>query len=360
MLPSATILPRDSELFRRLHQAAVERRCVFFAGLPGVGKSLLLQQLSLLAGEGGRRVHLLQWDVARGPFETPAILGRYPETDGVTDAVIRKAVGIWARGAVGVWQERHADRRDLLIGEVPLIGGRLIELVQRRDDPVEALLAGEGTVFLIPVPSREVRQVIEAARVREMASPSHERERANAVPSLVRALWEEVTTVARELGVDRPLTRQGPPTPRPPPPQAGEGEPDEVLAPPPRTGPWRGGEAERLHGREEGLGRGIPRCLASPHCASAVEGEGGTREQGGESGFDPEVYAGVYERLLRHRRAARLDVTTALPVQTSVYDALEVVSELMPTAEEVERVMAEVGARPEAEVEREVADWYRV
>jgi hypothetical protein len=308
-MTQAAIVPRDSELFRRLHQAAVERRCVFFAGLPGVGKSLLLQQLSLLAGEVGRRVHLLQWDVARGPFETPAILGRYPETDGVTHAVIRKAVGVWARAAVGAWQQRHADRRDLLIGEVPLIGGRLIELVQRRDDPVEALLASEGTVFFIPVPSREVRQVIEAARVREMASPSHERERANAVPSLMRALWAEVATVARELGVDRPLTRQDPLTPRPPLPRAGEGGPLEV--------------------RREG-------------------------------GFDPELYAGVYERLLRHRRAARLDVATALPVQASVYHALEVVSELMPTPEEVARVMAEVGARPEAEVEREVAGWYRV
>ena len=116
-----------------------------------MGKSLLLQQLSLIAGEVGRRVHLLQWDVARGPFETPEILARYPETDGVTHAVIRKAAGLWAREAVGAWQRRHADPRDLLIGEVPLIGNRLIELVQRRDDEVEGLLAGEGSVFLIPV-----------------------------------------------------------------------------------------------------------------------------------------------------------------------------------------------------------------
>jgi hypothetical protein len=285
----AAVVPRDSELFQRLHQAAVERRCVFFAGLPGVGKSLLLQQLSLIADEAGRRVHLLQWDVARGPFETPEILARYPETDGVTHAVIRKAAGLWARGAVGAWQQEHADPRDLLIGEVPLIGHRLIELVQRWEDGVEALLAGEETVFLIPVPSREVRQVIEAARAREMASPVHERERANAVPRLVQALWEEVATVARELG----------------------GVP---------TGP-------------------------------GLDAEGG---------FDPEVYASVYERLLRHRRAARLDVATTLPVQASVYDAPDNVRELMPTAEEVARVMAEVSARPEGEIEREVAGWFRV
>jgi hypothetical protein len=68
----------------------------------------------------------------------------------------------------------------------------------------------------------------------------------------------------------------------------------------------------------------------------------------------------VYERLLRLRRAARLDVATTLPVQASVYDAPDNVRELMPTSEEVARVMAEVSARPEGEIEREVAGWFRV
>src|SRR3954451_9037660 len=181
-MTSASVLPPDSELYRRLHAAAVERRCVLFAGLPGVGKSLLLQQVSLIAHEVGRRVSLLQWDVARGPFETSELLARYPEIDGVTHAAIRKGAGLWARGAVGEWDRTHPDRQDILIGEVPLIGNRLIELVQQRSDEVEALLAGEGTLFLIPVPSREVRRAIEAARAREMAAPSHERELANALP----------------------------------------------------------------------------------------------------------------------------------------------------------------------------------
>ncbi|PWU23936.1 MAG: hypothetical protein C5B48_07755, partial [Candidatus Rokuibacteriota bacterium] len=45
------------------------RRLVFFAGLPGTGKSLLVQQLAHVAGAAGRRIHLLQWDVARPVFE---------------------------------------------------------------------------------------------------------------------------------------------------------------------------------------------------------------------------------------------------------------------------------------------------
>jgi hypothetical protein len=302
-MTGAIVLARDSELFRRLHAAATERRCVFFAGLPGVGKSLLLQQLSLIADEAGRRGSLLQWDVARGPFETPEILARYPEVAGVTHAAIRKAAGLWARGAVEVWDQSHPDRQEILIGEVPLIGNRLIELVQRRSDAVERLLAGEGTLFLIPVPSREVRRTIEAARVREMADPAHERERANALPSLVQGFWEEISGLARLLGVEES------PTPNPFPMHEG---------------------GERANQPTRG------------------------------AGFDPDLYAGVYERLLRHRRVERLDVTSVLPVQGSVYDALEGVTDLMPSPDEVAQVMAEVERQPILDVEREVADWYRL
>jgi hypothetical protein len=307
-MTSAIVLDRGSKLYGWLHDAATRRRCVFFAGLPGVGKSLLLQQTSLIAQTAGRRVSLLQWDVARGPFETPEILARYPEIEGVTHAAIRKGAGLWARDAVRSWDQTHPDRQDVLIGEVPLIGNRLIELVQRQPDEAEGLLAGPETVFLIPVPSREVRRAIESARAREMADPTHERELANALPSLVQAFWEEVARLARMLDVKRPLT------PQPPLPCAGEGEPvgsatDEVLDP---------------------------------------------------GGFDPDVYAGVYECLLRHRRAERLDITSVLPVQASVYDALGAATDLVPAPDDVARVMAQIEARPAAEIEREVADWYRV
>jgi hypothetical protein len=337
----ASILPSESALFRRLHQAAVASRCVFFAGLPGVGKSLLLQQLALIAGQRGRSVHLLQWDVARGPFETPELLARYPETDGVTHPAIRKAVGLWARGAVDRWDRRAADPRHLLVGEVPLIGNRLIELVQPRSDDVEALLAGAGTVFFIPVPSREVRRAIEAARAREMTSPSHERERANAIPSLVQALWEEVAAVARELALAPTHQEPG-------------GTADQAVGEE-RGAEAGGAEAGRLvAGREAGGNAGVGR-EADAEAQAGREADG---EAGPGRGFDPEIYALVYQRLLRHRRAERLPVTSALPVEGSVYDLADTASELVPTVDEVERIMAEVGARPAAELEREVAGWF--
>jgi signal recognition particle GTPase len=100
MVPAESILRTGSALLEDLSRAARDDRCVFFAGLPCVGKTLLVQQLALLAHGVGRRVHLLQWDVARLAFETPALLSRYPEVDGVTHAALRKAVGVWVREAL--------------------------------------------------------------------------------------------------------------------------------------------------------------------------------------------------------------------------------------------------------------------
>ena len=94
--------------------------------------------------------------------------------------------------------------------------------------------------------------------------------------------------------------------------------------------------------------------------AGASDEPAAVRSSGDAGGFDPDLYAAVYLQLLRHRRAAPLRVTLTLPVQGSVYDLLDITSELTPTSEDVERVMAEVGALPEAEIEHEVANWFRI
>jgi hypothetical protein len=195
------VVPRDSSLYAVLSAAARARRCVIFAGLPGVGKSLLIQQTALIAAEQGRHVHLLQWDVARGAFETPSILARYPEVDGITHAAIRKAAGLWVRQAILAWDREHPDPAHLLIGEAPLIGNRLSELAQRQSDEAELLLSGDRSLFLVPAPSDEIRGTIERARQREMEAPLHERERANANLGVIQSLWQELGEVAERLGV---------------------------------------------------------------------------------------------------------------------------------------------------------------
>lgn len=200
------IIPPTLPLYDSFQKLATEQRLVFFAGLPGVGKSLLLQQLAFMAHQKGRIVHLLQWDVTRGCFETPEILARYPEIDGVTHAAIRKAVGLWARVGVMQWHAAYPEPEHLLIGEVPLIGNRLIELAQPHEDQAESLLASAETSFVIPVPSRAVRQTIEASRKRTIAQPQHEREAADAPPTVLEALWQELYRLAHQLGMVESLT----------------------------------------------------------------------------------------------------------------------------------------------------------
>jgi len=169
-----------------------------------VGKTLLVQQLAVLADRFGRRVHLLQWDVARLPFETPDLLSRYPEVDGVTHAALRKAVGVWVRDAIRVWDLTYPDASHLLIGETPLIGNRLIELVRVEDDPAERVLQSPHTEFLVPAPSERVREAITEARAREMERPSHEREAANAPVTLLQAQWSQVLEAASLLDIAPP------------------------------------------------------------------------------------------------------------------------------------------------------------
>lgn len=180
------------------------RRMVFFAGIPGTGKSLLVHQLAHLALGAGRKVHLLQWDVARPILEASPAGRRYPLADGVTHAVIRKAAGLWVRQAVVAWNARHPEPEHLLIGETPFVWGRFVELARRLEDDAEILLTAPSCRFVIAVPSREVRRFLGAERERRAASPVHPREREDAPPQVLRDLWRELTEVACQLGIGEP------------------------------------------------------------------------------------------------------------------------------------------------------------
>ncbi len=174
---------------------------VFVAGLPGTGKSLVIHQLAHLAVAAGRAVHLLQWDVARPVFEASPAGRRYPLVDGVTQPMVRKAVGLWARRALVAWDRHHATAERLLIGETPFVGGRLIELAGRAADDAEPLLAAAACRFVIPVPSAEVRRVVEAERELRATRPLHAREREDAPPALMRGHWRELHGIAVRLGI---------------------------------------------------------------------------------------------------------------------------------------------------------------
>lgn len=286
--------PRLAEAIRGL----ARQRTVFFAGLPGTGKSLLVHQLTHMAASAGRSVHLLQWDVARPAFEASAAGQRYPLADGVTHPVIRKAAGLWARRALIAWDERHPDPRHLLVGETPFVGNRFVELARRLDDAAEALLTAPSCRFAIAVPSREVRRFLEAERERRAASPLHPREREDAPPHVLRDLWRDLHDVARGLGIAKP-------------------EPDAA---------------------------------------------GGRGQSAGADGppYDPAVYQRVYETVLRHRNVQALALSIILPTETlSVYNFAVTVPDLAPTEAEADDLIRDVERRyPDpATLEREIARW---
>ena len=206
---AALVIPPDSALHAVFSETLAAADIVFFAGLPGVGKSLLLKQMSLMAIAAGRPVPLLQWEVARHPFETP----RYPLKDGATHPLVIQAVGVWLRRALAEWAAARGAK-GLLLGEAPLIGGRFMEVCRPADDAAEALLRDPRARFLLPVPSVELRAHIEAQRERTIAAPRHSNEAHDAPPDLLRALWRDLHEVAVALGLAEAAADDNPYSPR--------------------------------------------------------------------------------------------------------------------------------------------------
>lgn len=288
--PSDLLVSRAPPLYEALSALARDGRVVFFAGLPGTGKSLLIHQLAHLGHARGRSIHLLQWDVARPVFEAAESGQRYPPDHGVAHGVIRMAVGRWARRAVARWDETYPGPEHLLVGETPFVGSRLIELARPADDRAEPVLTAESTRFVIPVPSRAVRRHLEAERERRAERPLHGREREDAPPHVVRDLWRQLVGVAHAMGI-----ATSPPDP--------EGEPP----------------------------------------------------------YEPEVYGGVYQRILARRRAAVLPLDAVLPTAAfSVYDYAIPRANLTPSEDDIERFIGSVEAtHPTAEaVQGEIEGWY--
>ena len=209
------IASRD-DLEAALDSMARAHRMVFFSGLPGVGKSLFIRELARVAHAMGRTVHSLQWDVARPASRRPPSLRGIRSATASRIAMVRKGVGRWVREAVLRWDRAHAAIGSLLIGEVPLIGHRLVELVQVHADDAEPLLADAGTLFVTPVPSVAVRAAIERARQRTFANPANPRESEDAAIASCGGSWARSGTLAVELGLGlaravgerRPSTRR--------------------------------------------------------------------------------------------------------------------------------------------------------
>ena len=200
-MPASVIFPSDSPNGAEMADALANCRVIFFAGLPGAGKSLFVREQAVLADRAGKRVHFLRWDAVRPTFETDAVLQRYPDTDGATHPLIRKAAGCWARQAIARWQAEYPGSDHVLIGELPISGNRLAELVHVQDDDVEPLLAGDLTRFLVPVPTTEVRRALESKRQGSISSPQHADDAQDAPMHILRQIWTDTHSKAVDLGL---------------------------------------------------------------------------------------------------------------------------------------------------------------
>src|SRR4029453_97980 len=78
--------------------------------------------------------------------------------------------------------------------------------------------------------------------------------------------------------------------------------------------------------------------------------------------YDPALYAGVYERVLRYRSTERVELDVILPTDNlSVYDFAVAPRDLMPTEAEAQRFIREVEARyrDPRRLDGDIAEWWK-
>lgn len=202
-------IPSSSPVYKTLEKAAQNAKAVVFSGLPGVGKSLYVNQFQQIAANLGRKLTIIQWDIARKAFETPAIAARYPMGEGVVHNGLKLCAGAWLMTVVKNWLAEHAQSNELLLIEAPLVGHRFIELAKiQADKDLETFLNSADFQFIVPIPSKKVREKIEADRRAQIAENA--KTWVGAKPSVMLMLWKMICGIANEFGKNIPMDGQPP------------------------------------------------------------------------------------------------------------------------------------------------------
>ena len=205
----SSIIPESSPVFSTLKKAAETAKAVVFSGLPGVGKSLYINQFQRIAANAGKKVTVIQWDIARKAFETIAIAKRYPMGDGVVHNGVKLCAGKWLTDTIKDWLTTHQEASELLLIEAPLVGHRFIELAKVQEDVVlETFFKSPAFQMIVPIPSKRVREKIEADRRAQIAEDA--KTWVGAKPSVMLMLWKMICGIANEFGKNIPMDGQPP------------------------------------------------------------------------------------------------------------------------------------------------------
>ena len=203
------IIPNSSPVYQTLVNVVHTAKVVVFSGLPGVGKSLYINQFQQIARKKNRPVTVIQWDIARKAFETPVVLARYPLGNGVIHNGVKLGVGQWLMDTIKDWLENNTDNDRLLLIEAPLVGHRFIELAKiQRDTYLETFFKNPAFQVIVPIPSKQVRAKIEEDRRAQLAENAATW--VGAKPSVMLMLWKMICGIANEFGHNISMEGQPP------------------------------------------------------------------------------------------------------------------------------------------------------
>lgn len=202
-----SIIPTSSSVFQTLKKAAKEAKAVVFSGLPGVGKSLYINQFQAIAAKEGRTITVIQWDIARKAFESGKAAAHFPMGAGVVHNGVKLSVGAWLLDTIKSWLKNTQHSENLLLIEAPLVGHRFIELAKiQSDKSLEDFFSSPAFQFLVPIPSKKVRAKIEGDRSAQIAEDA--KTWTGAKPSVMLMIWKMVCGIANKFGQNIPMEGQ--------------------------------------------------------------------------------------------------------------------------------------------------------
>lgn len=194
-----SIIPESDSVYQTLEKAAKSAKSVVFSGLPGVGKSLYINQFQLIAANLGKNITVIQWDIARKSFETEKISEVFPMGAGVVHNGVKLSAGRWLLDTINDWLANHSKENDLLLIEAPLVGHRFIELAKlQENETLENFFKSDAFQIIVPIPSKKVREKIEADRRAQIAEDA--KTWTGAKPSVMLMLWKMICGIANEFG----------------------------------------------------------------------------------------------------------------------------------------------------------------